>query len=899
MSSPDTSEIYDGYYFTHGCGRPYQRDEHWLNFFDKIAERIAIDIAPKTVLDAGCAMGFLIEALRKREIAAWGIDISEYAIENVHPDTQPYCWVGSVTDPFPQKYDLIISIEVLEHLPKEESEQALGNLCRYADDILFSSTPFDYKESTHLNVQPPEYWAASFARQGFFRDIDFDASFTTSWAARFRRKSEPVHRTIRDYERKFWVLWKENTDLRDQSITEEQRMRMLTQEIGRLRAQVNHWEDLQKSFGWKILHFARLGRLRLAPRGSRRANLIRLAIRSLQVLRHRGLVGFIRITFRILITRRQQAVNIGTAPIKIINAKAYEEWLVEHAINTDELDRQRESSESFVYKPLMSVITPVYNPPPQVLRETIESVLTQTYGNWEFCLVDGNSKSPEVKAILSEFAEKDERIRVKYLAQNLGLSGNTNEALEMAQGEFVAFLDHDDLLAPEAFYEVVKLLNEARETDFIYFDEDKLSEDGRVRRDPLFKPDWSPELLLSANYLTHAVVRRSLVMEAGGLDPEMDGAQDWDLAFRCTERTSDIEHIPKVLYHWRQIGGSTAGRFGAKPWVFDAQLCCVENHLERIGVKQAKVTFPTPGFFRVAWPILGSKVSIIIPTKENVAFLLKCLTSISQMTAYPEFEIILVDNGSSEEKTLKYYQTIKRDARIRIVDYPGAFNYSAANNLGAQHATGDLLLFMNNDIEVLEPDWLEEMVRWAERPKIGVVGAKLLYPDLTIQHAGVVVGMEGHASHVYWGAREKDSGPFGSVDWYRNYSAVTGACMMIPREVFDEIGGFDEDYILTLSDIEICVRITNLGYRVVYTPFARLKHYEGKSRRDYIPAHDVQVGIDHLMSLVEVGDPYFNPNLSYTTRVPTIARRDEENQASRLRRIAATQHDFGSQYPGV
>ncbi len=893
------SELYDAYYFAHGCGREYKRDAHWLGFFDKIAARITSDIAPKTVLDAGCAMGFLVETLRKRGVEAWGVDISDYAIQNVHPDIQPYCWVGSVTEPFPRKYDLIVTIEVLEHLPRLESEQALANLCQHTDDVLFSSTPLDYKEATHFNVQPVEYWAELFARQGFFRDVDFDASFITPWAARFVRKKWPLTRAVRDYERKFWLLWKENVETRQQLVADQHHLKNLHQEAKQLRARTQHlqqhilelqqevrhwrayWADMEQSTGWQLLHKTRLWQMRYAPPGSRRAAVLRSMLRAARVLLQEGPLAFVRRGFK-----KAKRTTKARLDIERLNAQAYQEWLARHTLSEQELARQREDAQALNYRPLVSVVTPVYNPPPDILRQTIDSVLAQTYDNWELCLVNGSPDATEVRAVLDEYAQQDARVRVTHLPENLGIAGNTNVALEMARGEFVQFLDHDDMLAPNALYEAVRRLNQNPATEIVYYDEDKLSEDGRQRRDPFFKPDWSPELLISVNYLTHALMRRSLVLEAGKLDPEMDGTQDWDLVLRCIERTDNIEHISTVLYHWRQVQGSTAGEFGAKSWVFERQLRAVANHLRRVGIDQAATSFAAPGYLRAIWPVSGAKVSIIIPTREKVDLLRKCITSITEITDYPAYEFVVVDNGSVEQQTLRYYEQLRHNSRVRMVEYLEHFNYSKANNLGAQHASGDIFLFLNNDIEALDADWLEEMVRWAERPEVGIVGAKLLYPDRTVQHAGVVIGMEGHASHVFWGATERQGGPFGSVDWYRNYSAVTGACMMMRREVFELLGGFDETYILAFSDIEICLRAINNGYRVVYTPYARLIHHEGKSRGNHIPKNDIQVGAEHFISFVEVGDPYFNPNLSYTSRMPLIAGSDEENRVARLRRIA-------------
>ncbi|MGD2155988.1 MAG: glycosyltransferase [Anaerolineales bacterium] len=911
MSGKSTSDMFDAYYFGHSCGRPYKRDDHWLGFFNTIADRIVEIIQPRTVLDAGCAMGFLVEALRDRGVQAWGFDVSEYAIANVHESIKPYCWVGSVLDPFPQKYDLIVCIEVLEHLHQSESERALVNLCQHTDDILFSSTPLDYKESTHFNVQPPEYWTELFARKGFLRDVDFDASFITPWAVRLRQVKEPLARIIRDYERRFWLLWKENTDLRSsvmelegQLANSEQVIQLKERAIeaqveavmdrdrqiqgkekqiqelnGQARALEGEIHSILNSRSWQIMQRVHRIRYRLFPLGSRRERWMYAIMRALSIFRQHGPKALIN---RTVWKARSGEPLAPTQPT--IEKRSYTSWIAENDPHLEELELQRESVQNFSSLPSISIITPVYNPPPEVLRSTLDSVLNQTYEYWELCIVDGNSNDPEVRKILEAYVENYPRVRCRFLEENLGISGNTNVALYMAQGEYVAFLDHDDLLAPNMLYEVVQRLNDKPDTDLLYFDEDKVSTEGK-RQDPFFKPDWSPEMLLSANYLTHPVIRRSLVNEVGGFDPDMDGTQDWDLVLRCTEKTNKIEHIPKVLYHWRQVTGSAATRFDAKSYVFDRQLKCIENHLQRMGINDAKATFDSPGFVRVFWSNSGEKVSIIIPTRDKVEYLTKCVDSILKLTKYPSYEILVIDNQSQDSQTFAYYGEISKLERVRVVEYDQEFNYSAANNFGANHATGKYLLFLNNDIEVLASDWLDELVRWAERPKIGAVGAKLLYPDGKIQHAGVVVGMEGHASHVFWGAVEKQGGVFGSVDWYRNYMAVTGACMMVPNDVFKRVGGFNEEYVLTFSDVEICVRMIEMGYRVVYNPYVRLRHYEGRSRGDHIPAVDIRKGYDNLRDLVEAGDPYFNPNLSYSVRIPMLKLENEEGRADRLERI--------------
>jgi GT2 family glycosyltransferase len=499
-----------------------------------------------------------------------------------------------------------------------------------------------------------------------------------------------------------------------------------------------------------------------------------------------------------------------------------------------------------------------------------------------------------VKEALANAADRDTRIRVKYLDHQAGISENSNSALEMAKGDFVLFLDHDDLLAPNLLFEVIQVIRANPTVDFVYFDEDKVDDAGKTRRDPFFKPDWSPEMLLSANYLTHPVIRKALLDRVGMFNPEFDGTQDWELAFRCTEQTDRVAHIAKVLYHWRQVGGSTAGDFNAKPWVFERQLRAVNDHLTRMELDSTKAEFAVPGIIRTTWQLKPSRVSIVIPTKDHLSELKRCLSSIMDQTSGVDYEIILVDNASTEAETLAYYDHIKADPRVRTISYPETFNYSKANNLGASQATGDLLLFMNNDVEALAPDWLEEMVRWAQLPQIGVVGAKLLYPDGTIQHAGVVLGMGGHADHVFCHAPENSGGIFGSTEWYRDYSAVTAACMMLRKELFDQVGCFDEAYHLVYSDIELCLRVSQAGYRNMVTPFARLLHHEGKTRTRSFPVEDMVLGFQHLKDHVVSGDPYYNPNLSYAVQVPTLKPENEESRLDRLQRMVER-----SQQPSV
>jgi glycosyltransferase involved in cell wall biosynthesis len=548
----------------------------------------------------------------------------------------------------------------------------------------------------------------------------------------------------------------------------------------------------------------------------------------------------------------------------------YYKWITENEPSANELDEQRQKAAELAYCPLISIIMPVYNPAPEVLAAAIASVQSQTYDRWELCVADA-STTGEVSKLLEEASHHDERIRVRFLAHNGGITANSNAALELARGEFCAFLDHDDTLAPSALFEVAQALNSNNRLDLIYSDLDLLSEDGGQRFDPLFKPDWSPEIILSANYLTHlTVIRTALIRELGSFAPGTEGAQDWDLFLRLVEKTEQIHHIPKVLYHWRQSSGSTAGNIYNKPEVPQTQLRVIEAHLKRRGI-DGKAFFDKSGFIRVSWPIAGNpKVSIIIPTKDKLELLGPCLQSILDKTSYSNYEVLVVDTGSTSPEVASYYQELAAEPRVKILKYEWPFNYSAVNNWAAKQSEGELLLFLNNDTEVIGPDWLEEMVRWGQRPEVGLVGAKLLKPDGAIQHAGVIVGLGGYAGHIFAGMPEGCNTIFGYTEWYRDFSAVTAACMLVRRALFEELGGFEEAFKLNGSDVDLGLRARAKGYRVIFNPFARLYHLESATHQGQVPFSDYRLSQERYRPLLESGDPYFNPNLSYNKAVPSF-----------------------------
>jgi glycosyltransferase involved in cell wall biosynthesis len=1162
MDSSDTSKSYDAYYFAHGCGRPYQRDEEWLRFFASIAERIGRDINPGTVLDAGCAMGFLVEALRDLGVDAEGLDISEYAIERVRADIRRYCWVGSLVDPLPRSYDLIVSIEVLEHLSPQDCEQAVRNFCQHTDDILFSSTPFDYKEPTHLNVQPPEYWAQLFARHSFFRDMDFDASFLTPWARRFRRTRASFARIVADYERRLWQLDQENQARRQRTVEQRDELALKQREIESLSSELAQREQVEQSpsaplaellenslqlFWYSDEGFSQTnsvtetlitdgqphqylvqfpstarGPFRLDPgdqasyveihhialypdnpdiadeaealatwsvensfanisagqgvvplkvqncfrfictnedpqlllggipgREDDKPWVLRVTMNvsrdfqeiisrelfslkqsaeseqalkaqmadqqlSLQSLKaqfkteQQGLVqqihdkGIVVEKLQVQLNKQEEVMRSLKAQfdvereelvrqfkdkgiaVEILQAKLIEQGealqslesqlqaqlvqqeqalqsmeaerlserqqlmqqLAQKKVEThslsiqlqaksDELNRitrtlgwrllsrygpikyrfvlpaynrfvrllgwhpqsksdqttstpdvphvevkpepsyeswarlceefryDREKAlsniEQFRYKPVISILMPVYNTPIPYLRKAIDSVLSQYYLNWELCICDDASTEETVRQVLEEYIAADSRIKVAFSKENHGIAIASNRALELATGEFIGLLDHDDELTPDSLYEVVSTL-QIVDADLIYSDEDKRDEEGR-RCEPFFKPAWSPDLLYSYMYLCHfSVYRKSVVDRLGGFREGYDGSQDYDLALRFTETTNKIAHIPKILYHWRKVPASTSATITAKPEAFLAAQKALADALHRRNIAGEVEINPDYGYYRIRREIVSpGKVTIIIPTRDRLSLLRRCIDSIESATDYKNYEIVIVDNGSEESETLGYLKHTPH----RVIRDKGEFNFSRLNNLAARQSDGEYLLLMNNDTEVIAGEWLSAMVEHAQRPDVGAVGAKLLYPDGRIQHAGVVIGLGGVAGHSHKFADGfRGTGYAHFPNLIRNYGAVTAACLMIRREVFNEMGGLNEQELaVAFNDVDLCLRLRKRGYLIVYTPYALLYHHESASRGYDLDRKEVQYMMakwrQELMS-----DPYYNPNLS-------------------------------------
>lgn len=549
----------------------------------------------------------------------------------------------------------------------------------------------------------------------------------------------------------------------------------------------------------------------------------------------------------------------------------YGPWYEAYVPDEAALEKQRH--HHFEYSPLISVAVPAYRTPEKFLAQMIDSLLAQTYGNWELCIANGSPEDSAMKKVLEEYTKKDSRIRVSELTENKGIAGNTNAALEMAQGEFVGLLDHDDLLAPNALYEIVRALDEDRNLDAVYTDEDKVTTELDEHFQPHLKPDFNLDLLRSNNYICHFfVVRRSIVQKVGGFCQEFDGAQDHDFIFRCIETAEKVGHIPEILYHWRTHKASTADNPASKMYAFDAGKRAIEAHLKRTGTEGIVSHTPDLGFFRVKYPVQGQPlVSVIIPNKDEKETLKACIDSIREKTEYPNYEIIIVENNSTTDEIFQYYKELSQDPRIRLLRWKKEFNYSAINNYGVCHANGEYLLFLNNDVTVITPGWIKELLGVCQRPEVGAAGVKLIYPDNTIQHAGCVIGLGGIAGHMFVDMPANRTGYLHKASILQDMSAVTAACMMMKRTAFEEAGGFTEKLPVAFNDVDLCLKVRKNHKLIVYDPYVQLYHMESKTRGAEDNKEKVrrfQEEIEYMrcqwIDILKKGDPYYNKNLSLT-----------------------------------
>lgn len=983
------SEIYNAEYYHSGCGPiPYEEPEHWVKFFGMIADRIVADIHPKTVLDAGCAMGYLVAALRDRGVEAYGVDISAYAISKVREDVRPFCKVGSLTEPLPaglpDRYDLVVTIEVLEHLYAEDGRQAIRNLCQLTDKVLFTSTPDDFTEPTHVNVQQREYWCRTFFENGFVDDINYRPTYLTAHALLFRRSAN-IERQVEDYERNIrisecarqqesarwskavedkerhiqnitalhaaenaewankqneWLqekqqreaaaaaeltqmqqtlrskeaeyearasaLQTELTSYKEQCHETAERCEALEADLAQYETQYHAASEQCKELSAELAHYKEHYQAAIGQREALKVQLadsqyaysvisnaffwkitkpFRVCLDALK--RICGKVAFFRLLGKGLRCLHQNGWRYTWRKVKnkLTHRQEFTALANKPLFTGEELEHQRNTV--FPRSIKFSIVVPLYNTPEKFLHEMIRSVIDQTYANWELCMADGSDAAHDsVEKICRQYMRKDPRIKYRRLEQNLGISGNTNACLEMAAGDYIGLFDHDDLLHPAALHEVMRAICE-QDADFIYTDELTFSNKIDNVITAHFKPDFAPDNLRANNYICHfTVFSASILKKIGGFRSEYDGSQDHDFILRATEQAEKIVHIPKLLYYWRSHPNSVAADINSKTYAIDAGKRAVRDQIRRMGMDatvESSKAFPT--IYRIKYELKETpKVSIIIPNKNHCEDLKRCIRSIKRLTTYSNYEIVIVDNQSNEEDLVEFYDQLRCDDRTNIVSFDKEFNYSEANNFGVRYATGEYYILLNNDTEVISPAWIEEMLMYAQRDDIGAVGAKLYFPDHTIQHAGVILGLGPHrtAGHAFSKVDGENLGYMGRLYYAQNVSAVTAACVMIPRRVWEAVNGLDTSFAVAFNDVDLCMRIRQMGYLIVWTPHAELYHYESKSRgSENTPEKkkrfesEVQRFRERWEKQLKEGDPYYNPNLTLERADFSIKQKNE------------------------
>lgn len=588
-------------------------------------------------------------------------------------------------------------------------------------------------------------------------------------------------------------------------------------------------------------------------------------------------------SMRYLARQKERLVNCGgiKGVLRKLDYKRREEKALKKLGTSsfpDEREAARQREETFGRMVRFSILVPVYNTPPDFLREMIDSVICQTYGNWQLCLADGSDEAHEAvgKQCLA-YAEKDSRIRYRKLAENRGIAANTNECLQMAAGEYIGLLDHDDILHPCALYEYVRAINE-QDADYLYCDE-AVFQDGNLNRivNSHFKPDYAPDNLRANNYICHfSVFSRKLLEGTELFRTRFDGSQDHDMILRLTDRARKVVHIPRLLYYWRRHTESVSSGIEAKPYAVEGARGAVAEHLRAHGFENFEIesTRAFATIFRIRYQIIGNpKITLVIANKDHAEDLRRCVSSILEKSTYTNYEIVIVENNSATEAVFDLYKNLQETGagRIRVVTFEGAFNYSAVNNLGVRHAEGEYVLLLNNDTQVITPGWMEEMLMYAQRDDVGAVGAKLYYGDGTIQHGGVVIGLGAHrtAGHVHYKMPRLSLGYMGRLCYAQDMTAVTGACLMVKKSLYWQVGGLEEAFAVSLNDVDFCLKLRRAGYLNVFTPFAQLYHYEsrsrgldesGKSAERY--EREAALFREKWKKELQAGDPYFNPNFS-------------------------------------
>jgi GT2 family glycosyltransferase/2-polyprenyl-3-methyl-5-hydroxy-6-metoxy-1,4-benzoquinol methylase len=834
----------------------------------------------KTVLEFGCASGYMSRVLREHGCRVTGIELdheaarlaAEHCERVIEADLSGEDWMTQLGN---TRFDVAVFGDVLEHLADPEATLrraahflkpngyvvvSIPNIAHGSVRLALLSGEFRYRnlgllDHTHLRFFTRESVHELFARAGYLMEelqtcrlgifdgevrpkrealpdeavayVEKDQEALDYQFVCKGRPAEPAE-VLAGLARDVCNLLRETNQARQQLEQTNRKLQRAEDKLQEteetLRVKNSVLTEVLNSKGWRMLN-----KYRELKVGVRRNRLVHVARR--------------------LASRRSRI---------LISQQDYQRWYQAHEAAVWAPRIIQETSRQFSYRPTISIILPVFNTPKEYLEQAVQSVQRQHYENWELCICDDASTAEHIRPMLEALSRDHARIKVVWAPSNGGISAASNLAIKAATGEFIGFLDHDDELSPAALYEMVKLLQKHPEADVIYSDEDKLESKGK-RSEPFFKPDWSPEYALSCNYVCHfGLYRRKLVDEAGGLRSEFNGSQDYDLLLRIVEKTPNVFHIPEILYHWRKARGSTAKTALAKLYSTDAGQRALQEHLQRQGLPAHVLNGEYPNRYRVRPTIRGNaKISVIIPTRDGVEVLGRCIHSIETRTDYPNYEILIVDNGSSKPESLKFFSTL----RHRVLRLNEPFNYSRLNNFGAQHATGDFLLLLNNDTEVISPEWMRAMLELCHFPGVGIAGAKLYYPDGRIQHAGVVLGIQGVAGHSHKYFPRRSRGYFDSLVCIRNYSAVTAACLMVRRDAFEAVGGFDEELKVAFNDVDFCLRVRDKGYRVAWTPHAELYHHESASRGFDLDVREIELMKQRWGERL-VNDPYYNRNLT-------------------------------------
>jgi glycosyltransferase involved in cell wall biosynthesis/2-polyprenyl-3-methyl-5-hydroxy-6-metoxy-1,4-benzoquinol methylase len=883
------------YYQTSFGGIAYGRDPYWLEFFESVASEISTRIGPSRVLDAGCAQGLLVEALYKLGIDAYGFDISAWAISQVLPEIRDRCRIGSITDELPGRYDLITCIEVLEHLPRSVASSAVANLCRHTDAVLFSSTWEHFEDATHLNVESQSYWSGLFAGEGFYRDFSVDATFLAPQGVLYRRAHLRDHELIGGYERTLQAVRVDLLDAHTAIRNERAERELLQQALDdpqRDFASAETIRELEELHLRRDAEAAAASDALLAYDRSQHALALELETARTELSKAQAHIDGIlrtklyRYTWPLRKTYflKRTAKRVPEFKSAIVestpNEPSYGLWLEMYdTMNDDRRRKLREKLSVLADPPRISILMPVYNTPLPLLREAIDSVVRQIYPHWELCIVDDHSSDPSIAEVVSEYLQLDGRIKFQRRNENGHISAASNDALDMATGTWFACLDHDDVLSEAALAYFALTIEESPDAALIYSDEDKIWIDGS-RRDPFFKPDFDPVLLLGQNYLCHlSMYRVSLVDKVGRFREGYEGSQDWDLALRVSAnvKRTEIVHIPRILYHWRVHPDSTAMALSAKSYAAGTGQRAVVDHLRKSDGTFDVIPLPASGWNRVRWrlPEAPPLVSIIIPTRDG-ELLSRCIESVKNRSTYPRYEIIVVDNGSLGYTTLDYLRD--QEQFVTIIRDEAPFNYPDINNRAVARTNGEVICLLNDDTEVLGSDWLEEMVGQLLRPSVGAVGAKLYYGTGQIQHGGVILGVGGVAGHAFRTSDRLSIGDHGRLQLPQELSAVTAACMVIRREAWDQVGGMDSANLpVAFNDIDLCLRIREAGWRLVWTPFAELIHHESISRgpdtegdRAIRFAQEIRYMKRRWGPALRT-DPAYNPNLTLANELFTLA----------------------------